>query len=114
MKEFLFRLLDCASIYPQKSSLKLTPLTTKQKIERNYNFGKSFKTYLNWRERERERGSSGVRGVWVQLLEGQGAGARVILVLRECIWSAPVALLVLPALILKYKTGFLPSVFSTF
>ena len=36
-------------------------------------------------------------GVWVQLLEGQGACAHVILVLRECVWNAPAALLVLPA-----------------
>ena len=36
-------------------------------------------------------------GVWVQLLGGQGAYAHVILVLCECIWNAPVVLLVLPA-----------------
>ena len=28
--------------------------------------------------------------VWVQLLGGQGACIRVILVLHECIWNAPV------------------------
>ena len=36
-------------------------------------------------------------GVWVQLLGDQVARARVILVLRECIWNAPAFLLVLPA-----------------
>ena len=36
-------------------------------------------------------------GVWVYLLGDQGAGARVILVLRECIWNAPAVLLVHPA-----------------
>ena len=39
----------------------------------------------------------GVGGVWVQLLEGQGPRARVILVLRERIWNAPAVSLVLPA-----------------
>ena len=38
----------------------------------------------------------GLGGVWVQLLGGQGARARVILVLRECIWNAPAVSLVLP------------------
>ena len=38
----------------------------------------------------------GVGGVWVQLLGGEGACGRVILVLRECIWNALVVLLVLP------------------
>ena len=38
-----------------------------------------------------------VRGVWVQLLGGQGACAVVILVLRECIWNEPAVSLVLPA-----------------
>ena len=33
----------------------------------------------------------------VQLLKGRGARARVILVLRECIWNVPAVLLVLPA-----------------
>ena len=46
------------------------------------------------------------RGVWVQLLEGQGASARVILVLRECIWNAPAVSLVLLAF---YDTGSLGS-----
>ena len=36
-------------------------------------------------------------GVWVQLLEGQGFRALVILVLRECIWNAPAVSLILPA-----------------
>ena len=36
-------------------------------------------------------------GVWVQLLEGQGACARVILVLHERTWNEPMVLLVLPA-----------------
>ena len=35
-------------------------------------------------------------GVWVQLLEGQGARARVIFVLHECIWNTSVVSLVLP------------------
>ena len=39
----------------------------------------------------------GIRGVWVQLLGGLGTCVCVILVLRECIWNAPVILLVLPA-----------------
>ena len=30
----------------------------------------------------------GVGGVWVQLLGDQGVRARVILVVRECIWNA--------------------------
>ena len=34
-------------------------------------------------------------GVWVQLLRGQGAHARVILVLRQCIWNAPTVSVVL-------------------
>ena len=38
-----------------------------------------------------------VGGVWVQLLRGQEAHTRVILVLRECIWSVPVVSLVLLA-----------------
>ena len=39
----------------------------------------------------------GLGGVWVQLVGGQGAHARVILVLRECrsIWNAPGVSLVL-------------------
>ena len=37
-------------------------------------------------------------GVWVQLLGVQGARARDILVLRECIWNAPEVSFVLPAL----------------
>ena len=37
-------------------------------------------------------------GVWVQLLGSQWARARVIVVLRECIWNAPTVSLVLPAL----------------
>ena len=41
---------------------------------------------------------NGVGGVWVQLLGGQGACARVILVLRESIWNAPALSLVIPAL----------------
>ena len=36
-------------------------------------------------------------GVWVQLLEGQDARARVIFVLCEGIWNAPAVLLLLPA-----------------
>ena len=36
-------------------------------------------------------------GVWVQFLGGQGARARIILVLRECIWNAPAVSLALPA-----------------
>ena len=36
-------------------------------------------------------------GVWVQLLECQGACACVILVLRECILNAPAVSLVPPA-----------------
>ena len=36
-------------------------------------------------------------GAWVPLLEGQGARARVILVLRERIWNAPAVSLVLKA-----------------
>ena len=39
---------------------------------------------------------SGVGRVWVQLLGGIGARARVILVLRECIWNVPAVSLVLP------------------
>ena len=39
----------------------------------------------------------GVEGVWVQLLGSQGVYACVILILSECIWDAPVILLVLPA-----------------
>ena len=35
-------------------------------------------------------------GVWVQLLGVQGSRARVILVLRECIWNAPAVSLVFP------------------
>ena len=38
----------------------------------------------------------GVGGVWVQLLGDQVVRARVILVLHECIWNAPVVSLVLP------------------
>ena len=38
-----------------------------------------------------------VRGIWVQLLGVQEARVRVILVLRECIWSAPVVSLIFPA-----------------
>ena len=34
--------------------------------------------------------------VWVQFLGGEGARARVILVLRECIWNASAVSLVLP------------------
>ena len=37
------------------------------------------------------------RGVWVQLLWGQGDRARVFLVLRECIWKAPAVSLPHPA-----------------
>ena len=36
-------------------------------------------------------------GVWVQLLGGQGDRARVILVLRECIWNGLAVSLVLLA-----------------
>ena len=41
--------------------------------------------------------STGVGGVWVQLLKVLGVRARVILVLRECIWNAPAVSLVFPA-----------------
>ena len=33
----------------------------------------------------------------VQLLKGEGARDRIILILHECIWNAPVVSLVLPA-----------------
>ena len=36
-------------------------------------------------------------GIWVQLLAGQGACARVILVLCESIWNVPMVSLVLTA-----------------
>ena len=36
--------------------------------------------------------------IWVQLLGAQGACARVILLLRECMLSAPSVSLVLPVL----------------
>ena len=39
----------------------------------------------------------GVGGVWVQLLGCQGSRARVVLVLRQCIWNAPAVSLVPPA-----------------
>ena len=45
--------------------------------------------------------------VWLQLLEAQGARARVILVLRECVWNAPVSL-VLPAFDHTSSLGSLP------
>ena len=38
----------------------------------------------------------GVEGLWVQLLRG-GQRARVIIVLRECIWNAPAVSLILLA-----------------
>ena len=38
----------------------------------------------------------GVGGVWVQLLEGRGTRARVIIVLRKGIWNAPLVSLFLP------------------
>ena len=38
-----------------------------------------------------------VGGVWVQMLEGQGSPACVILVLHESNWNVPVVLLFLPA-----------------
>ena len=38
-----------------------------------------------------------MEGDWVQLLESQGARARVILVLRECFWNALRVSLVIPA-----------------
>ena len=41
--------------------------------------------------------SYGLGGVWVHLLEGRGACARIILVLRKCVWNAPLVSLVLPA-----------------
>ena len=50
----------------------------------------------------------GVGGVWVQLLGGQGARTRVILVLRECIWNAPAVSLVLPAFDDTGSLGFPP------
>ena len=39
----------------------------------------------------------GVAGVWVKLLGAQGARARVIFILRECIWNAATVSLFLPA-----------------
>ena len=45
----------------------------------------------------REGGRNGGRGVWFQLLWGQGARARVILVLHECIWNKPAVSFVHPA-----------------
>ena len=36
-------------------------------------------------------------GVWVQLLGGQGASPRFILVLREYIWNGPAVSLALPS-----------------
>ena len=50
----------------------------------------------------------GVGGAWVPLWEGQGACTRAILVLRECIWNAPVVSLVLPALDDTGSLGSLP------
>ena len=50
----------------------------------------------------------GVKGVWIQLLGGQGTHACVILVLWECIWNAPVVLLVLPAFDDTGSLGSLP------
>ena len=47
--------------------------------------------------------------VWVQLLGGQGARARVILVLRECIWHAPAVSLVPPAFDNTGSLGSAPS-----
>ena len=38
----------------------------------------------------------GVGGVWIQFLGSQGARARLVLNLRECIWDAPAVSLVLP------------------
>ena len=39
----------------------------------------------------------GVGGAWIQLLGGQETRARVILILRECIWNVPAPSLVLSA-----------------
>ena len=39
----------------------------------------------------------GVEGVWVKLLGSQEVRARVVIVLRECIWNAPAVSLFLPA-----------------
>ena len=50
----------------------------------------------------------GVGGVWIQLLEGQGARALFILVLRECIWNMPAVSLVLPAFNDTGSLGSLP------
>ena len=50
----------------------------------------------------------GVAGVWVHLMGGQGAYARVILVLHECIWNAPAVSLVLPAFDHTGSLGSLP------
>ena len=49
----------------------------------------------------------GVGGVWVQLLGGQGARARVILVC-ECIWNSPAGSLVLPPFDYTGSLGSLP------
>ena len=46
--------------------------------------------------------------VWVQLLGGEGARARFIVVLRVCIWNAPAVLLVLPAFANIGSLGNLP------
>ena len=46
--------------------------------------------------------------VWVQLLGGQGASARAILVLRECIWNASAVSLVFPAFDYTGSLGYLP------
>ena len=44
-------------------------------------------------------------GIWVQLLGFQGARARVILVLRKCIWNEPAVSLVLLAFDYTYSQG---------
>ena len=49
-----------------------------------------------------------MEGVWVQLLWGREARARVILVLRECIWNVPRVSLVLPAFDFTGSLGFPP------
>ena len=49
-----------------------------------------------------------VGGVWVHLLGGQRVCARVIFVLRECIWNVPAVSLVVPAFDDTDSLGFPP------
>ena len=46
--------------------------------------------------------------VWVQLFGGRGAHARVILLLRECIWNVPAVSLVLSVFDDTGSLGFPP------